>query len=89
MKEKDSRFILNTYGERELAFERGEGVYLWDVKGKRYLDFLSGIGVNILGYAHPRIIETIQRQARKLTHTSNLYLIPNQIKLAEKLVRNS
>jgi len=89
LKEKDTQFILNTYGERELAFEKGEGVYLWDVKGKRYLDFLSGIGVNILGYAHPRIIETIRKQASKLTHTSNLYLIPNQIKLAEKLVRNS
>ena len=83
---RDLRFILPTYGERNIAFSRGEGAWLYDVEGRKYLDFLSGIGVNILGYSHPRMVRVIKDQAEKLLHTSNLYLIPNQIKLAERLV---
>ena len=83
---RDLRFILPTYGERNIAFSRGEGAWLYDVEGRKYLDFLSGIGVNILGYSHPCMVRVIKDQAEKLLHTSNLYLIPNQIKLAETLV---
>ena len=88
-KERDSQFILPTYGGKEIAFEKGKGVYLWDVEGNRYLDFLSGIGVNILGYSHPRILKALKEQADKLLHTSNLYLIPHQIELAQKISRHT
>lgn len=84
-KEEDSRWILPTYGEREIAFVKGEGVYLWDVERRRYLDFLSGIGVNVLGYSHPRLIRALKEQAEKLLHISNLYLIPSQIELARRI----
>lgn len=88
-KEKDARFILPTYGERDIAFSRGEGVWLYDIAGKKYLDFLSGIGVNILGYSHPRMVKAIKEQAEKLLHTSNLYLIPSQARLAEILINHT
>ncbi len=88
-KREDSQFILSTYGERRIAFVKGKGVYLYDVEGNKYLDFLSGIGVNILGHGHPRIVKVIKEQAEILLHTSNLYLIPHQIKLAEMLVQLS
>lgn len=78
----EARLLLETYERNPLLFERGEGVYLFDENGDRYLDLLSGIGVNALGYAHPAIEEAIARQSRKLIHTSNLYFHEGQAELA-------
>lgn len=82
---KTERFILKTYGRKPLAFERGEGVTLYDLDGAAYLDFTSGLGVNALGYAHPKVIELIRAHADRVLHTSNLYHIPSQALLAEKI----
>jgi len=76
---------MNTYGRLDVAFERGDGAWLIDTKGNRYLDALSGIGVVALGHAHPAVAETIAEQGQRLLHTSNLYQIPAQIELAERL----
>jgi len=89
IKKKDSLYVVPTYGERQVAFARGKGVYLWDTEGKCYLDLLSGLSVNSLGYSHPEIIKVIERQARKLIHISNLYYHESQIRLAEKLIKLS
>ena len=83
-----TQYIMNTYGDRQLAFIKGEGAYVWDAEGKKYLDFLSGIAVNGLGHCHPRVVEAIQKQAETLLHISNLYYIQPQAKLAKILVEN-
>ena len=80
-----SAAIMNTYGERKLTIVRGEGVYLWDNQGKRYLDALSGIAVCGLGHAHPAVTTTISQQAATLIHTSNLYLTDIQQQLADEI----
>lgn len=77
--------LMNTYARLPVAFERGEGVWLWDTQGKRYLDALAGIAVVGLGHAHPRLTAVLQEQVRTLVHTSNLYGIPLQEKLADRL----
>jgi acetylornithine aminotransferase/acetylornithine/N-succinyldiaminopimelate aminotransferase len=77
--------MLPTYDRFTVQFERGEGVYLYDTEGKRYLDFLSGIGVNALGYGHPAISAVLHQQADKLIHASNLFYNAYQGKLARKL----
>jgi len=79
--------LMHTYLRLPVAFERGEGAWLWDTDGKRYLDALSGIAVCGLGHAHPAITAAIQTQAATLLHTSNLYRIPNQERLGERLCR--
>jgi acetylornithine aminotransferase len=76
---------MNTYNRLPVAFERGEGCWLWDSAGRRYLDALSGIAVAGIGHAHPRLAEALCRQARTLIHTSNLYQIPLQEQLADRL----
>lgn len=81
--------IMNTYGRLQVAFVKGEGAWLYDTEGNRYLDALAGLGVCALGHAHPKITKTISDQAGQLMHTSNLYRIPLQQKLAENLVRVS
>ena len=81
--------VMPTYGQPQLAFERGEGVYLFSSDGKRFLDFGAGIAVASLGHCHPHLIQALESQAKKLWHCSNLYSIPEQIKLAERLVKNS
>ena len=81
--------VMPTYNRADLAFERGEGVYLYAEDGKRYLDFMAGIAVDALGHAHPHLVEVLSAQARKLWHVSNIYRIPGQEKLAERLVANS
>ena len=85
----ESRLLIPTYDRNPLLFERGEGMYLIDEQGGRYLDLLSGIGVNALGYAHPVIVETIVRQSRALIHTSNLYFHEGQAALAERLTKRT
>ncbi len=77
--------LMNTYARLPLAFTHGEGVWLWDSNGKRYLDALSGIAVNTLGHAHPRLTKALNAQIGKLMHVSNLYQIPEQEALADKL----
>jgi acetylornithine aminotransferase len=84
-----SSSIMNTYGQRTLQFNQGEGVWLMDDAGRRYLDAISGIGVNALGHSHPNTTAAINTQAGKLLHTSNLYNITNQQALAEKLTEIS
>ncbi|MCX7139701.1 MAG: aspartate aminotransferase family protein [Proteobacteria bacterium] len=77
--------VMNTYGRLPVAFTHGQGVWLWDAQGKRYMDALGGIAVNTLGHAHPRLVQTISSQAGRLIHTSNLYQITEQENLADKL----
>jgi acetylornithine/N-succinyldiaminopimelate aminotransferase len=77
--------ILQVFGTRPLEVDRGEGCYLIDVNGRRYLDFISGIGVNALGYGHPAIVRAIDDQAGKCIHTSNLHTHRYQVELAAKL----
>ncbi len=84
--ELEERYFINTYKRIPIMIERGEGVYLYDTNGNRYLDFLSGIAVMALGYNHPEVIEAIVKQAKRYIHLSNYYYMEPQIELAEKLV---
>ena len=85
----EAKLLLPTYERNPLLFERGEGVYLFDESGERYLDLLSGIGVNALGYGHPAIEEAILTQSKKLIHTSNLYFHEGQAALASLLTERT
>ena len=80
---------MPTYARAPLAFERGEGPYLYATDGRRFLDFAAGIAVNALGHAHPHVVEALTKQAQKLWHVSNLYEIPEAKRLAERLCANS
>jgi len=81
--------VLPTYNRADIAFERGEGPYLFDERGERYLDFGSGIAVSALGHAHPHLVEVLREQGGKLWHTSNLYRVPGQERLARRLIEAS
>ncbi len=81
--------VMPTYGRWDVAVERGEGSYLYATDGRKFLDFTSGIAVTSLGHCHPRLIEAVSAQAKKLWHVSNLFQIPGQQKLAERLVASS
>ncbi|MCQ6261862.1 aspartate aminotransferase family protein [Alcanivorax sp. MM125-6] len=83
------QFLIPTYARQPVAFERGEGVWLYDQAGERYLDAVSGIAVCNLGHAHPAVTRALADQAGRLVHTSNLYRIPVQEALAERLCRLS
>jgi acetylornithine/N-succinyldiaminopimelate aminotransferase len=85
----DMPAVMPNYARYDIAFARGEGAYLFAEDGSRYLDFATGIAVNALGHAHPHMIEALTRQAGALWHCSNLYRIPEQDRLAERLVANS
>jgi acetylornithine/N-succinyldiaminopimelate aminotransferase len=85
----EREYLLQNYARYPLALERGKGCYVYDYSGKRYLDFISGIGVNALGHAHPRITKAIREQAGKLIHTSNLYYHEFQGRLAKKLAETT
>lgn len=78
--------VMPTYARVDLSFVRGEGAYLFDADGQRYLDFATGIAVNALGHCHPHLVKAVREQAGKLWHTSNMYQIPGQEKLAQRLV---
>ncbi len=78
--------VMPTYARRDVAFTRGEGVYLFDGQGRRYLDFASGVAVNALGHCHPHLVEALRDQGGALWHCSNLYKIPGQERLAQRLV---
>src|SRR5262249_48042402 len=81
--------VMPTYQRADLSFERGEGAYLFDGDGRRYLDFASGIAVTGLGHAHPHLVKALTEQAAKVWHLSNLYRLPGQERLAERLVAAS
>ena len=86
----DKKYYLNTFGDRlPVCFEKGEGMKLFDDKGNTYYDFLGGIAVNALGHGHKDFINALKNQLDKVVHTSSLYYIENQAKLAQKLVENT
>jgi acetylornithine/N-succinyldiaminopimelate aminotransferase len=85
----EKEYLLQNYARYPLALHRGKGCYVYDLDGKRYLDLISGIGVNSLGYAHPRITKVIRQQAGLILHTSNLYYHEYQGRLAERLAKIS
>jgi len=87
--ELERRYLLPTYNRYPVAFERGKGVFLFDFEGKKYLDFVAGLGVNALGHAHPRIVKAIREQASRAIHLSNLYYNEYQGQLAEQLCQLS
>ena len=76
---------ITSYQPQDVEFTHGEGHYLWDLNGKKYFDALCGIAVTSLGHNHPKVTKTIQEQASKLLHTSNVYQITAQNELAEKI----
>ncbi|HEY4862734.1 MAG TPA: aminotransferase class III-fold pyridoxal phosphate-dependent enzyme, partial [Xanthobacteraceae bacterium] len=78
--------LLPTYARADLAFERGEGAWLFGTDGKRYLDFSGGVAVNALGHAHPALVKALTEQAQKVWHVSNLFRIPEAERLAKRLV---
>lgn len=82
----ESEYYWPVFARYPLVLERGEGPYVYDIEGKKYLDFLGGIAVNILGHAHPKLVAAIAEQAGKLIHVSNLYYTAEQTKLAKTLV---
>lgn len=89
IKEMANKYLINNYGERMIALVRGEGAYVWDADGKKYLDFVAGIATNNVGHCHPNVVKAITEQAKTLIHVSNLYYIEPQVKLAKRLVELS
>ncbi len=85
----ESKLLVSTYDRYPVLLHKGRGVYLYDNKGRKYLDLLSGIGVNALGYAHPALTKTIAKQAKLLVHTSNLFYHEYQGRLAAALTKIS
>ena len=77
--------LVKNYNRKNISFVKGKGSYLYTANGVKYLDFVQGIAVNCLGHAHPRLIETIKKQSKKLWHVSNAFQIPEGEKLAKKL----
>ena len=82
-------YLAKNYNRKKIAFKYGKGSYLYSVDGKKYLDFVSGIAVNSLGHAHPKLVETIKKQSKKLWHVSNAFQIPEGEKLAKKLCQKT
>lgn len=87
--EKNNKYIMNTYKSFPIVLKEGKGVYVWDIEDKKYLDFVAGIAVNVLGYADEKYIEVIKKQLEKIHHCSNLYITEPGVELAEVLVENS
>lgn len=83
----EKQYLMQTYARYPIVIERGRGCWVYDINGKRYLDFLAGLAVNALGHAHPRIVRAIRDQASKEIHVSNLYYHPYQGRLAERLAK--
>jgi len=81
--------LSNTYSRLPVAFTHGKGVWLWDTKGRRYLDAMAGIGVSCLGHAHPKLVAAISEQAARVIHVSNLYEVPEQEELAQRMIKMS
>ena len=87
--EQEQKYVCQTYKRIPVVFEKGEGSYLWDSEGKKYLDLVAGLAVNVLGHSHPKVLKAINKQAKKLIHTSNLYYTEPMVNLAKLLVKNS
>ena len=87
--DRENQYILHTYNRPDFAIERGNGVYLFDTDGNRYLDFVSGLAVNAFGYGDYEILKAIEEQAAKLMHISNLYHTIPSVRLAKRLVEHS
>src|SRR5580704_13712982 len=87
--ELESQYLLQNYARHPIVLTRGDGPYMWDVNGKRYLDFIAGIGVNALGQNHPRIVAAIREQSARLIHTSNLFYNEYQGPLAKRIAEVS
>jgi len=85
----EEKYLFSTYKRAELFCDRGPGVYVYDLAGKRYLDFLAGISVNSLGYNHPRLAKVLVEQGQRLIHSSNLFYNPYQGLLAKRLAESS
>ena len=81
--------ILKTYNRKKISFNRGKGSFLYDTKGKKYLDFVQGIAVNCLGHSHNHLIKCIYKQSKKLWHVSNAFIIPEQERLAKRLTQKT
>ena len=87
IEELEKKHLIQTYARYPLAIERGRGCWVYDTEGRKYLDFLSGLGVNALGHAHPRIVKVMREQARRAIHVSNLYYHAYQAPLAARLAK--
>ena len=85
VKELSSKYLFQNYGRIDLSFTHGEGCYLFDSQGRKYLDLVAGIAVNSIGYSHPDFVQAMQEQVSKLLHVSNLYYVEEQARLAEKI----
>lgn len=85
IKEMSQKYLFQNYGRIDMAFTHGEGSYLYDTEGKKYLDLVSGIAVNALGYSHPEWVKAVQGQVARMTHTSNLYYVKEQAELAQRI----
>lgn len=85
----DKDYVMQTYGRQPLVLKEGKGAVVWDMEGNPYIDCVAGIAVNNVGHAHPRVVEAICKQAKKLIHTSNLYYTEEQVRLAKLLVEVS
>src|SRR5438445_11153565 len=78
-------YLLHNYGPRDLTIARGQGSWVWDSEGNRYLDCVSGVAVNAFGHGHPAVLAAIRGQLERYLHASNLYLMEPQLRLAEAL----
>jgi len=87
--ENEKKYLFQTYGQPAMVLDKGKGMKVWDLEGKLYYDFIGGIAVNSLGYCHPKVVEAIENQSKKLIHCSNLFYNAPQIILARKLVELS
>ncbi len=85
IKKLSSQYLFQNYGRMDIAFTHGEGSYLYDTEGKKYLDLVAGIAVNSIGYANPEWVKAVQDQVGRLVHVSNLYYVEEQARLAEKI----
>jgi acetylornithine aminotransferase len=83
----DATYIMPTVKRLPIAIQRAEGNYLYDTQGNRYLDLFTGLAVNVLGHAHPRVVKALEEQGHRFLHISNLFLNPPAIRLAERLVK--
>ena len=82
-------YLAKNYKRKNLSFKYGKGSYLFSTKNKKYLDFVQGIAVNCLGHAHPKLVQTVKKQSKKLWHVSNAFQIPEGEKLAKKLCQKT
>ena len=82
-------YLAKNYNRKKISFTRGKGSYLYSTNGRKYLDFVQGIAVNSLGHSHPKLIEAINKQSKKLWHVSNAFTIPEGEELAKKLAKKN